>query len=936
MKKIQEKMKRYLVIVLILILAAAAGYYYFRNEQTSFSKDSSVYKAIPISAPLFLEVSSAKSVSFNNAIIHELEKAGIGKTWFDFLHKADSLVSRIDKLPKNLLNSPFIITWGYSGRNQMVPLIITKSESGTRKRSLEEFLHALYPSAIYSYNEKEYGKHTITEIKRNQPADPIFYSFTNGLLLVSTKQILIEQVILQMSTPGILKSPYFREVNRTAGSEGVALFINHARFEGFFGNILNRKPVERTDEFGATIRFQPAAQALKFREYAAWSELDFRFKDEYALLSGITAADDSLNHFLTVFNDQQPVRFHAGDVLPVNTSFFCSYSFSNKNAFFERLEAFYGHSDSYYHREERMKRFDMGLRTNTRNLFAQLLNDEVIVAAGTIPVNPENKTVYFIIHTQGKTAAEEQLRKVITNYAARVDKEPADFISEFTVDNEVIFPVYSFPYPSFPGLWLGSPFTMVNARFVSFYNNYMVFANSEEGIREYLRNMVLGTTLSNSISYQKFSQNISSRANLNVFVDVNKIFSYRNELFSEVILKPVNEKEESIRKFGMIHWQVQHDKSIYFNSVAVSFQPFAGEEAQTTWQSVIGSTIQLKPQLMINHTDPSSRDIIFQDSQNNLQQVSGMGRVRWSIPLSGPILSEIHQLDIYKNSKLQYLFNTKEKLYLIDRNGNNVAPFPITLPSPATNGVNVFDYDNSRDYRIFIAGEDRSIYLFDQEGKRVKGWNFDKTDQEVTTPVQHFRVAGKDYIVFKDQRSIYIRDRQGEQRISVPVRFENSKNPLILNLNGNPKIVATDKNGKVYYIYFDGKVEEKETARFSENHFFVVDDLDGNNVPDFVFVDGNELSVMNENGKKLFNRKFNNPLIHRPAIYSFSANLKKVGITDAVTNRIYLINPDGKLHDGFPLQGNSEFSVGKISGNSGGINLVVGSEGGLLYNYTLN
>jgi len=936
LKKIQEKMKRYLVIGLILILAAAAGYYFFSNEQTYFSKDSSVYKAIPISAPLFLEVNSANSVFFSNAIIHELENAGIGKTWFNFLHNADSLVSNIEKLPRNLLNSPFIITWGYSGRNQMVPLIITKSESGNRQRSLEEFLNALYPPANFSYSDREYGNNTITEINRGQPADPIYYSFTNDLLLVSTKQILIEQVILQMSSSGILKSPYFQEVFSSSGSEGVTLFINHARFEGFFGNILNRKSFERTDEFGATLRFQPAAQASKFREYAAWSELEFRFNDEYVLLNGITAADDSLNHFLTVFNDQQPVRFNAGDVLPVNTSFFCSYSFSSKNTFFDRLEAFFAHSESYYHREERMKRFDMGLRTNTRNLFTQLLNDEVIVAAGTIPVNPENKTVYFILHTHGKIPAEEQLRKVITSYAARVEKEPGEFISEFSVDNETRFPVYRFPYPSFPGLWLGSPFNMIDARFVSFYNDYMVFANTEEGLREYLRNMVLGTTLANNIGYRKFSQNSSSRANLNVFVDVNKVFSYRNELFSEVFLKPVNEKEEVIRKFGMINWQVQHDKSEYFNSVAVSFQPVAGEEAQTTWQSVIGSRIQTKPQLMIDHTDPSTRDIIFQDSQNNLHQVSGMGRVRWSIPLSGAILSEIHQIDAYQNRKLQYLFNTKEKLYLLDRNGNNVPPFPITLPSPATNGVNVFDYDNNRNYRIFVAGEDRSIYLFDQEGKRVKGWNFDKTDQEVTTPVQYFRVDGKDYIVFKDQESIYINDRQGEQRVSIAARFENSKNPLMLNLNGKPKIATTDKYGKVYYIYFDGKTEEKKTARFSENHSFVIDDLDGNNVPDFVFVDGNEISVMNENGKKMFNRKFNNPLMNNPAIYTFSPDLKKVGVTEAATNRIYLINPDGKLHAGFPLQGNSEFSIGKISGDSEGMNLVVGSEGGLLYNYTLN
>jgi hypothetical protein len=929
-------MRRYLVVVLILILAGAAGYYYYTTGRQNFSRDSSVYKAIPITAPFFFEISSVRHVNLNNPIIYELIQSGIGKQWFDFLQEADSLIGSDDHLSNSLLNNPFILTWGNLGRNQMIPLFIKKAESESRQKSLDAFINTYYPASDFSWHQKEYGQQQITEIRGKQSKESMFYSFTNGLLLVSPKSILIEQAILQMSTSGILKNPYFLEVNKMAGNPGIAFFINHERFDGFLGNILNRKVVEKSDEFGAAIRFQPVAQASKFKGYAGWSELDLKIGNENILVSGFTAADDSLNHFLSVFKDQQPVRFHAENVLPVNTSFFCSYSFSGKKAFFEQLENYYTHTADYYHREERMKRFDKGLKANTRSLFAEFVKDEVIVASGTIPVNPENKTVYFIIHTPGKAEAEEKVKTLITGYASRVERDAGEFITEFSVDSEVRFPIYRFPYPSLPGLWLGSPFTMAEAKYLTFYNSFMVFSNSEQGLHEYLRNMVLGTTLSNDIRYKKFRQNSSSKANVNVFIDVNKIFGYRNELLSEALLKPVNKNEESIRKFGMINWQVSHEKEAFLNSLALSFNPVAGEEAKTIWQSVVGNQLRIKPYIMKNHTDPSTGDIVFQDTQNNLVQVTGQGRVRWSIPLPGPVMSDIHQIDNFRNGKFQYLFNTKEKLYLLDRNGNNVAPFPIALKSAATNGVSVIDYDNNRNYRFFYAGDDKKVYAFDQEGKALKGWNFNTTEFEVTTPVQHFRIDGKDYVVFKDQSQIYILDRQGEPRITVPARFENSGNPLILNNNGKPKIVATDKYGKVYYIFFDGTTEEKKSGRFSENHFFTVDDLDGNNVPDFLFADGNELTVMDENGRKLFSRKFSNRLVNKPAIYPFSEGVKKVGITDAATNRIYLINADGKLHEGFPLQGNSGFSIGKISGNTAGSNLIVGSEGGMLFNYNLN
>jgi len=113
-------------------------------------------------------------------------------------------------------------------------------------------------------------------------------------------------------------------------------------------------------------------------------------------------------------------------------------------------------------------------------------------------------------------------------------------------------------------------------------------------------------------------------------------------------------------------------------------------------------------------------------------------------------------------------------------------------------------------------------------------------------------VANKDYIVFKDKSRVYIQDRRGDTRVKLDIQFEHSKNPLVLNETNSSKIVATDVNGKVFYIDFDGKVTEMSLTKFSQNHFFTVDDLDGNNIPDFVFVDGKELTVIDEKGKKIY------------------------------------------------------------------------------------
>jgi hypothetical protein len=464
----------------------------------------------------------------------------------------------------------------------------------------------------------------------------------------------------------------------------------------------------------------------------------------------------------------------------------------------------------------------------------------------------------------------------------------------------------------------------------------MVFCNTEKGLQDYLYNMTFESSLSKDLYYVKLRQSKANRANVNVYLNTNRIFGFNKDVFSKDVSEDIEKYEELLRKFQTLNWQVVCEEGIAFNSIQLGFNQQVEEEAQTTWQTQIGNEIATKPGLVINHRDLENLEIVFQDVANNLCLVSKVGKFNWSVPIDGPILGNIHQIDYYRNGKLQYLFNTKNKLYLVDRAGNNVAHFPIRFPSLATNGVNVFDYDNNKKYRYFVACENKKVYAYSNDGQILSGWKFEKTESAVTSPVKHFRVSNKDYIVFKDQSNIYIQNRRGETRLKTSAKFENSNNELFLNLNGIPKIVTTDNKGKVYYIYFSGKFETRETDKFSVNHFFTVDDIDGNGKPDFVFLEGKELLVMDEDGKKLFSEKFKNPIQHEPNLYSFSSKMKKIGVVDSEANRIYLFDPNGKLHKGFPLPGNSEFSIGKISKSSEQLNLVVGSKNGDLYNYTLN
>src|SRR5690606_22295912 len=82
------------------------------------------------------------------------------------------------------------------------------------------------------------------------------------------------------------------------------------------------------------------------------------------------------------------------------------------------------------------------------------------------------------------------------------------------------------------------------------------------------------------------------------------------------------------------------------------------------------------PVLLRNHTN-NATEVAFQDEENNLHLYSSAGELLWRKELDARLSSPIHQVDLFKNGNLQLAFSTPNALYVLDRNGNPVKPFPV-------------------------------------------------------------------------------------------------------------------------------------------------------------------------------------------------------------------------------------------------------------------
>jgi len=672
--------------------------------------------------------------------------------------------------------------------------------------------------------------------------------------------------------------------------------------------------------------------------FSDWSELDVNLRHDAVLLNGFTCAEKGSGDYLNILLRHQPQKLNIEQVVPSTVAAFLALGLDNfqayKKDYINYIEA--GGEGRTYLRD--LKAFKEKYDTDMDQLILPVLEGQAALVLTDIRNTGWDENTFVICQTKSRSLAEEKLLEILGVIAEKDGIAMSSLVMQKKINNDVDFTFYQLPVPFMPMKLLGKLFEGANSKYCTFYDNYLLFGNSIEGLSRYVHANQLGDNLGSDLDFSRFSEYLASRSNLYIYVNLPSSVKLQEKYLDQDLVGKIRKSEENFSNFQAIACQLTSENDLAYNNIILKYTPEMREDAQTQWESRMDATLVTKPKLVLNHYT-GEKEIFVQDAENNIYLLNSTGRILWKQKIEGRILSEIHQVDLYKNGKLQLLFNTRDQLHLLDRNGNYVERYPVKLRSPATNGMALFDYESSRDYRIFVAGEDRRIYLYNKEGNIISGWEFGKTESIVTMPLQHFRIGDRDYMVFADQLTCYILNRKGQTRAQVQKHFplaRNSRFILESRTTGiKPRLAVTDTTGKVHFIYFDGVVEQSDLGEYSPDHYFEYSDLDGDGRREYIFIDKTELAVFEADKAKVFSHSFRSSITQPPVIYQFAYGNMKIGLVSDERHEIYLLNNDGSMYSGFPLRGSTPFSIGVFKSSSSKFNLLVGSDDNFLYNYSV-
>ena len=579
---------------------------------------------------------------------------------------------------------------------------------------------------------------------------------------------------------------------------------------------------------------------LNTKQLTNYLVFDVDVSQENILLNGITKAADSTKSLINVFANTTPHANELALITPNNSDGFLSITYNDFEIFQENLNNF-------------------NKKTSTKK--ETLLFDNV-TEVGVI-YNDANAYVLNTIDAElTKTALQEEQTNIETYRS---------------------IPIYTFSKTAI----LKNHFTPFINQEVTMYcqlDQFFVFSTSIETLQNIIANYQNKTTLYFKDYYKSVSKQLSSQSSLLQVINGASLTSILNSSLKNKSTLKLNDYKTSAFQFSY-DYNFAHFNAVINKSKITKKANTISEK----FNIKLDHAILNQPQFVKNHIS-GKNEVIVQDIKNTLYLISNSGKILWKKGFKAPILGKIKQIDLYKNGRLQLAFTTKNTFYVLDRNGNQVKPFPIKLKDNITQPLSVFDYDGNKNYR-FLISQEKDLLMLDAKGKTVKGFKY-KKDNKITSQPKHFRIGTKDYIVFSSKNKLLILDRTGKPRIKVKEEFNFSDNNIFLN---NNKFTFTNTSGELIQVNSKGNTA-KQSLLLNKKH-----GLDASSKT-LIYMSENKLTIKD----KTVELDFGN--YTKPNLF-YSNNKIFATTTDLQTQKIYVFDSNAKLIPNFPIFGTATIDL---------------------------
>ncbi|TVR78022.1 MAG: hypothetical protein EA412_09420 [Chitinophagaceae bacterium] len=852
---------RRVVIIALLVLGILTFLFVLVWQIRSFVQSSDPWKAMPHETPVIIQL-------YDNELI-------FGESHFEYRQLSEQI-----PILQNLITQTTTLNdyFGITPDQAIIGLdkiSVHKADffflSGNKDiKPAIQHADSLFKTAGYSVRNRVFRDVQLFDVVIESENTSFTYAFTEGIFIFSFTPFLVESCIVQLRTDAtdILTTGFERSLDLRGKNAPLSLHIQ--------SNYMHKL---------SSIFFKSGSTGFlnSFSFLGDFLTIDVHFQKNALLANGYSYSNPGSGNFINAFRGEAADMMKILSVVPDNTAFYKAFSTESFDTYTESL-SFSDTSANY-----------MPYFTNWVG------NEWLFGISESLRSGQDTENNFLVVASRDVDLSLQAL-------------EELHFVLNDDRDNLLSLhrgiPVYQLAV-SFLNDVFGPEMPQITDPFYFQLGEQIVFTNSVSQAQSIIDRYNSDNTLDKNLHFYQFSRQISSYSNATFYLNFEKSFSLLESLSNNNFSEFLRANRTELSSFSDISAQFNSFRDLHFLNIYIPYDTLQSAVfSNKAWQTRLDAKPVSTPEIVINHNN-NEKEIFLSDSEHNIYLINRAGDILWKRNLGERIIGDVYQMDIYNNGRLQYLFTTTTRIFLIDRNGNNVTNFPIRLPKQATAGITLTDYENDKNYRFFVPCREGSIYGYSRDGGALPGWSPNNINISVNQPIIYKRFNGRDYLISANSEgNIAFLNRRGELRRPVISLNSSFISPFVAIKKDNQlSMISLDTASNLITVSSKGQTDTLNLSSQLNAKSFAVNNYEN---PVIVIADSFSFEIHDIAGGEVISREFQERIL--PESLRFYNNY--ILFNSADKSIIYAFDLSGQLLNDFPLPGYGNAVIARFAEGS--------------------
>ena len=655
-------------------------------------------------------------------------------------------------------NFPLLFSLHYSSKNDVSVLALADISAlngqGARASELLPFLQGRkkrYNSAdIYSFN------------------DSLNVAVCKNILVMSTSSFLVESVIRHLdNNTSLLDNVDFARLYKEKG-EGMAVYVNHHQIGKLFSGVVMRQFLKYSDFM---------------LRYASWSCFEMEFENGLLKLGGRLMNGREEKFQSTVLLGQNSSKSDFAKILPAQTLFCANMVLSDMGKYLEKHQLFLE-----VHKKlggYKYKQHITGIEGKMSPMeYADSLGVKELVAA-YCKFGDRHEWLTFV-----KSGSSFGIGDMVAT----------------VIDRKRVPEVADYLYKGYFEALFGELFSHCNEESICDLGSGWKVLGPRDIVAEFAVGNANYTSLDYWMDQTPMKGFLGKEGLIKVLTNIKEspdsilqvVKPYYKGLFRRSLDR--NNFEMVALNIGVDGTNVKADMAFYATKLAQVPQERPREESVDNIVYIDSTIVVGKGPFEIRDHVKGEKQFIEQLPNNKIRLMNATKKGIWAIPFETPICGVIDQVDFFKNGKLQMIFISEERLYLLDRMARIVRGFPIKLEKRVLLGPKVLDLKGNKEYVFFVMNEDNSITLYNLErdkksleGVEIKAPEFVRELPDIKS------INGENYIILRSVFRTRIYRMDGSE-VEVKDKKRIISNESAITSEGGDDIRVAGKDGKEFIV----------------------------------------------------------------------------------------------------------------------------------------